>query len=199
MSARGVLNNWFAAFNAHDLEELCRLADPGIELLPLGGAVTTPPGAWYHGHDGLRSLLAAGFERFPRLRIEPGPFRELGDRLLVDIDLILDDGRGVAEARSAACIYEITGSHVRRVEAYEPEALPAAIPGRSRNSELSPREHEVLMLLANGRSVDQIAAQLVISPLTVRTHVRNAKGKLDARTTAHAVALALRSAADDSA
>ena len=57
---------------------------------------------------------------------------------------------------------------------------------------LSQREREVLRLLALGGDGPQIAAQLVLSPATVRTHVNNAMRKLGARTRAHAIALALR-------
>ena len=57
---------------------------------------------------------------------------------------------------------------------------------------LSRREREVLGLLALGGDGPQIAAQLVLSPATVRTHVNNAMRKLWARTRAHAIALALR-------
>jgi DNA-binding CsgD family transcriptional regulator len=54
------------------------------------------------------------------------------------------------------------------------------------------REREVLELLANGATDDQIAATLALSPATVQSHVRNAKAKLGARTRAQAVALALQ-------
>jgi PAS domain S-box-containing protein len=57
--------------------------------------------------------------------------------------------------------------------------------------ELTPREREILHLVALGRSSPQIAAELVISPETVRTHVRNAMSKLGARTRAQLVAIAL--------
>jgi DNA-binding CsgD family transcriptional regulator len=54
------------------------------------------------------------------------------------------------------------------------------------------REREVLEMLANGATDDQIAASLTLSPATVQSHVRNAKAKLGARTRAQAVALALQ-------
>ena len=57
---------------------------------------------------------------------------------------------------------------------------------------LTQRESQVLGLLAEGRSGAQIAADLVLSPETVRTHVRNAMSKLGATTRSHAVALALQ-------
>lgn len=64
--------------------------------------------------------------------------------------------------------------------------------GAERNCVLSSREREVLSLLAAGYSTEEAAAQLILSPLTVRTHVRNAMDKLGARSRTHAVALALR-------
>jgi PAS domain S-box-containing protein len=57
--------------------------------------------------------------------------------------------------------------------------------------ELTPREREVLSLVAFGHTSAQIAEQLVISTETVRTHVRNAMAKTGARTRAQLVAMAL--------
>jgi DNA-binding NarL/FixJ family response regulator len=56
---------------------------------------------------------------------------------------------------------------------------------------LSPREREVFSLLASGMNGEQVAVELVLSPETVRTHIRNAMGKLHATTRVHALALAL--------
>ena len=58
---------------------------------------------------------------------------------------------------------------------------------------LSAREREVLSLLAEGLTGEDIAERLVLSPETVRTHVRNAMRKLDAKTRVHALAVALDS------
>ncbi|MDP8942863.1 MAG: response regulator transcription factor [Actinomycetota bacterium] len=57
---------------------------------------------------------------------------------------------------------------------------------------LSPREREVLDLLAEGLTGEEIAKRLFLSPETIRTHVRNAMEKLEAKTRAHAIAIALR-------
>lgn len=45
--------------------------------------------------------------------------------------------------------------------------------------QLTPRELDVLRLLAQGRTNDEVSEALVISPLTAKTHVRNIYGKLD--------------------
>jgi len=58
---------------------------------------------------------------------------------------------------------------------------------------ISDREREVLRLVARGDTVEDIATRLVISPNTVRTHIRNARLKLGAGSRAHAIALALTS------
>lgn len=57
---------------------------------------------------------------------------------------------------------------------------------------LTKREREILGLLAEGMTGAQIAGKLVLSPETVRTHVRNATVKLGASTRSQAVALALQ-------
>jgi DNA-binding NarL/FixJ family response regulator len=57
---------------------------------------------------------------------------------------------------------------------------------------LTQREREVLRLLADGHSNEEIGKRLFISPETVRTHVRKAMAKLEADTRTQAVAIALR-------
>jgi DNA-binding NarL/FixJ family response regulator len=57
---------------------------------------------------------------------------------------------------------------------------------------LTQRERDVLRLLADGHSNEEIGKRLFISPETVRTHIRKAMDKLDADTRTEAVAKALR-------
>jgi PAS domain S-box-containing protein len=64
-------------------------------------------------------------------------------------------------------------------------------PHGRRTRTLSPREREVLALLARGLTGEQIAERLVLSPETVRTHIRNAREKLGASTRVEAVTMAL--------
>jgi DNA-binding NarL/FixJ family response regulator len=64
------------------------------------------------------------------------------------------------------------------------EGVPAALAG------LTDREREVLALVAAGRSNDEIAAQLVVSQATVKTHVNRVLAKCCLRSRAQAVVLA---------
>jgi DNA-binding NarL/FixJ family response regulator len=57
---------------------------------------------------------------------------------------------------------------------------------------LTPREREVLDLLALGRSQDEIAQELFITPKTVATHLQRILSKLGVHSRAQAVAFALR-------
>lgn len=58
-------------------------------------------------------------------------------------------------------------------------------------SQLSPRERQVMGLMAEGRTAEVVGDQLGVSVETVRTHVRNAIRKLQARNRVHAIAIAL--------
>jgi DNA-binding NarL/FixJ family response regulator len=58
--------------------------------------------------------------------------------------------------------------------------------------QLTQRERDVLRMLSDGHSNEEIGKALFISPETVRTHVRKAMAKLDADTRTEAVATAIR-------
>ncbi len=57
---------------------------------------------------------------------------------------------------------------------------------------LSPREREILTLLTEGKTQNQIASALVISPKTVATHIQHLLAKLGVNSRAQAVAAAYR-------
>jgi DNA-binding NarL/FixJ family response regulator len=74
----------------------------------------------------------------------------------------------------------------------EAEAVRAAEPAVEAEPEspLSPRETTILQAIARGSSIAEIGQSLYISPLTVKSHVRNIYRKLEANSRQHAVYLA---------
>jgi PAS domain S-box-containing protein len=71
--------------------------------------------------------------------------------------------------------------------------LGLRLPAQSATKPLTPRELEIVRAIAMGRRWHEIAAELFITQSTVKTHVRNAMGKLGARSQAQLVAIALAS------
>jgi DNA-binding NarL/FixJ family response regulator len=76
--------------------------------------------------------------------------------------------------------------HSRLVAAASAAARPAPTPA-SLPDELTPREAEVLALIARGLSNGEIAATLIVSEATVKTHVNHVFAKIGARDRAQAV------------
>lgn len=74
------------------------------------------------------------------------------------------------------------------------QELAVARMGRPGNpvEALSAREFEVFMMLARGRSVNEIAELLFLSPRTVGTHLYNIKQKLGAGNSAELTLIAIR-------
>jgi DNA-binding NarL/FixJ family response regulator len=86
----------------------------------------------------------------------------------------------------------LSPSVTRRVIAEFAGAVSAARPATppAQMDQLTDREREVLVLVAEGLSNDQIAARLVISPATAKTHVSRTMIKLGARDRAQLVVYA---------
>ena len=57
---------------------------------------------------------------------------------------------------------------------------------------LTPRQREVLTLVADGYTDNEIARRLILSADTISNHVRRARERLNARSRAQAVAIAIR-------
>ncbi len=84
----------------------------------------------------------------------------------------------------------VTRSVIEEFARQQPAAAPAPPPAVA---ELTPREREVLDLLARGLSNHEICEQLVISEATAKTHVARILQKLDLRDRVQAVIYAYES------
>jgi DNA-binding NarL/FixJ family response regulator len=116
-----------------------------------------------------------------------------------DVELLvsgLDSGaRGYALKEGTPA--ELTGAlqTVAQGGTYVDPRLRSALLSREttqRLPSLSKREGEIMDLLAQGLTGEQVAERLVLSSETVKTHIRNAMAKLEANTRVHAIAIALR-------
>jgi DNA-binding NarL/FixJ family response regulator len=76
----------------------------------------------------------------------------------------------------------------------DPRLAPSLLSPKAtqRQPSLSGREREIMSLLAEGLTGEEVADRLFLSAETVKTHVRNAMSKLEARNRVHAIAIALR-------
>ena len=101
------------------------------------------------------------------------------ERLLTAIQVVAEGGSLFAPSVTRRLIEEFS----RRVPTAPPRAL----------EDLTTRELEVLRLLAQGRSNAEIAAHLVVSEHTVKTHVAHILQKLDLRDRTQAVVVAYES------
>ena len=103
------------------------------------------------------------------------------EQLIAAIHLVAEGEAVLAPAVTRRVIEAFAGLPVA------PEALQRAL------ASLTPREQDVLSLLARGHANSEIARDLVVSHATVKTHVRNVLAKLDLRDRVHAVVFAYES------
>jgi DNA-binding NarL/FixJ family response regulator len=107
----------------------------------------------------------------------------------VTTDALLDAIRTVAAGESLLSPGATKALISQFVATRPPGPGTPATPGIS---DLTNREREVTELAADGKSNDEIARELHLSVLTVRTHVQRAMGKLGARDRAQLVVLAYK-------
>jgi PAS domain S-box-containing protein len=111
-----------------------------------------------------------------------------------EAELLCADGGRVA-VQWAATTEVVTGRRLTLVVALSTSRWGASfrrtIRRRTASDPLSGREREIVRLVALGNTGPEIADELQIAHATVRTHVRNAMAKTDARSRAQLVAKAL--------
>jgi PAS domain S-box-containing protein len=118
------------------------------------------------------------------LETESGEFHGTGT-------VILGDGSEL-ELEYAARMVRISGRRLAiYVMLWEREGLGHSETEAASTGALTEREREIVTAVAMGHQTAQIAADLYISPETVRTHVRNVMEKTGAHTRAHLVAKVL--------
>jgi DNA-binding NarL/FixJ family response regulator len=118
-----------------------------------------------------------------------------------------DEGLVLSAVRAGAAGYvlkhagrEELAIAIRRVHQggnyFSPDVLSALVHAErdaaSDGTSLTPRELEILQLLAQGRTNREIGERLFLSADTIKTHLRNLYRKLEVDSRAHAVAIALR-------
>jgi DNA-binding NarL/FixJ family response regulator len=133
------------------------------------------------------SALRAGASGFLVKDVEPADLLQ-GIRVVARGDALL----APSVTRALISAFTSGGGQV-------PGQVPAARPGgrppapAAAVAALTEREREVVGLVAAGLSNDEIAAELVVSPLTAKTHVSRAMIKLAARDRAQLVVIAYAS------
>jgi DNA-binding CsgD family transcriptional regulator len=185
-----VVAQWYAAYDARDIDAMCELAHPDILMLPIIPSVPELPGATFSGHKGLRTFLEWSFDAYPHVRVGSAAFRDLSPSILASTTHVLDDRSKSSAEISTYTLFDLDGLLVRRLSSFfsESEALAAV----AAKPVLTPREREVFQLLAQGFTNPKIADVLFVSPATVRTHVQNGVRRLGAHTRVEAVSIALK-------
>ncbi|CAA9549649.1 MAG: hypothetical protein AVDCRST_MAG49-1663 [uncultured Thermomicrobiales bacterium] len=125
------------------------------------------------------------------------PERTLYERAVAQGRRILGPAEWTAEedagrAMSVEEALDLGASLVARLVGSAPDPDDVARGGTALASPLTPREQEVLILIAEGRSNREIAEALSVSPRTVDNHVTHVLAKLDVRSRTAAIAAARR-------
>jgi DNA-binding NarL/FixJ family response regulator len=140
------------------------------------------------GMEVLRTLRAEGAPTRVILYTGHGDDAMLAEALDAGVGGVLDKEAPLDDLVRAIHIVAEGGTYL------DPTAAASLLQQRqrSRSQGLTQRERDVLRLLSDGMTNEQIGAALGISPQTVRTHVQKAMDKLGATTRVQAVASALR-------
>jgi DNA-binding NarL/FixJ family response regulator len=173
---------------------LARVHRPAVVLMDIrmprvNGLAATAAICGDAGLSATRVLILTTFEtdEYVARALRAGASGFLGKD--VSVDALLAGIRTVA-AGDALLSATATRAVIARFLA-TPEPNPSAGP-IERLAILTAREREIMVLAAEGRSNEEIARDLVLSPLTVRTHIQRAMTKLNARDRTQLVVIAYR-------
>ena len=139
--------------------------------------------------DRLRIVVLTTFEHdenvFAALRAGANGFlnKAVGPEELVGSIREVMAGGGALSAAAAAVLIQ----HASGPAAPAPDAAMVA-----RFDALTSREREIVIAIVGGRSNEEIASELFLSPFTVKTHANRAMTKVGARDRAQLVTLAIR-------
>jgi DNA-binding CsgD family transcriptional regulator len=106
--------------------------------------------------------------------------------------VFFDDAAGPFSRAAVDTIDRFLAELDERIDDDSPVSRARPVPFLGEAARLTPREHEVLFLIASGRSNQQIADELVLSLRTVERHITNLYAKIGAHGKADATAYALR-------
>jgi len=125
--------------------------------------------------DIVLAALRAGANGFLSKTVSPA-------ELVAGITEVVNGGGALSAAATAALIGHMTDS--------PPPAVDREL--LRRFDALTPRERDVIILVAGGLSNEEIAAQMYVSPFTVKTHAVRAMTKVGARDRAQLVSFTFR-------
>jgi DNA-binding NarL/FixJ family response regulator len=109
---------------------------------------------------------------------------------VVDAVRVIARGESLLSPTATRALIERFLAKPTATERAAEQAAPAAAAARAGLTTLTERERETLILVAEGKTNDEIAEHFVVSPHTVKTHISRTMAKLDAHDRAQLVVIA---------
>ena len=172
------------ASNGEEAIRLCQQLKPDVVLMDLMMPVV----------DGV-SATRTIHEKMPEIGIIA--LTSFNERDMVEGALKAGAMSYLLKTVSASELIDAIRGAVAGKPSLSPEAAQVLVQGlkqdKSKQYDLTGREHEILALMVEGLPNQEIAERLVVSQSTVKFHVSNILSKLEVNTRTEAVALALKS------
>lgn len=173
------------AKNGRQAVDQCAQHQPDVVLMDLAMPVMDGPTAIQHIREQFPSIQIIALTSFEE---EELVYRAISAGAISYLYKDVEEEELIDAIRAAH-----KGRSVLAPEAMKALVKQATAQGESETVEkLTPREEEILTLVAQGMTNPQIAERLVISPSTVNFHIHNILSKLQVQTRTEAVAYALK-------